>query len=67
MEKHAQTAMGDPVVLPLRLEADPQPVPGCAHCDKIAMDRDPAKANGDGSRVSDCNVRLRRHLADAHQ
>lgn len=45
----------------------PQPVAGCAHCDKVAMDRDHAKANGDGSRVSDCNVRLSRHLADAHR
>lgn len=44
----------------------PQPVPGCAHCDKVAQDRDRAKANGDASRVSDCDVRLRRHLGDAH-
>lgn len=45
----------------------PQPLAGCAHCDKVAMDRDHAKANGDASRVSDCNVRLRRHLTDAHR
>ncbi|MFJ8394348.1 hypothetical protein [Streptomyces sp. NPDC094144] len=46
---------------------DPEPVPGCAHCDKVAQDRDRAKANGDASGVSDCNVRMRRHLGDAHK
>ncbi|MFE3883175.1 hypothetical protein ACFXPQ_09715 [Streptomyces lydicus] len=66
MEKHAQTVMGAPVDLPLRLEGDPQSVLGCAHCDTVAMDRGHARANGDASRVSDCNVRLRRHLADEH-
>ncbi|MFJ1930541.1 hypothetical protein [Streptomyces sp. NPDC088131] len=45
---------------------DPEPVPGCAHCDKVAQDRDRCKANGDASGVSDCNVRLRRHLGDGH-
>lgn len=44
----------------------PTPVPGCAHCDKVAQDRDRAKANGDASGVSDCNVRLRRHQGEAH-
>lgn len=67
MEMHAQTVMGNPVNLPLRLEGDPQSVPGCAHCDNIAMDRMHAKANGDASRVTDCNVRMSRHIADAHQ
>lgn len=46
---------------------EPKPVPGCAHCDKVAQDRDRAKANGDASSVSVCNVRLRRHLGDAHK
>lgn len=59
--------MENPVDLPLRLEGDPKSVPGCAHCDTVAMDRGHAKANVDGSRVSDCNVRLSRHLADAHR
>lgn len=45
---------------------DPKPVPGCAHCDNVAVDRDHAKANGDASRVSDCNVRMRRHLGADH-
>ncbi|MFG3409356.1 hypothetical protein [Streptomyces sp. NPDC048142] len=58
--------MENPVELPLMLEGEPQPIPGCAHCDKVAMDRDQAKANGDSSGVSDCNVRLRRHLGDVH-
>ncbi|OCC07520.1 hypothetical protein A3Q37_06684 [Streptomyces sp. PTY087I2] len=44
----------------------PRPVAGCAHCDKVAQDRDRAKANGDASGVSDCNVRLRRHLGADH-
>lgn len=56
-----------PVILPLRLDAEPSPVPGCAHCDNIATEHDRARANGDGSRVSDCNVRLSRHLTDAHR
>nr|WP_237308339.1 hypothetical protein [Streptomyces sp. SAT1]ANO42197.1 hypothetical protein A8713_033620 [Streptomyces sp. SAT1] len=67
MEKHAQTVMENPIDLPLRPEGDPQSVPGCAHFDTVTMDRDHAKTNGDGSRVSDCNVRLSRHLADAHR
>ncbi len=61
-----QTTQENPVELPLRLERDPQPVPGCAHCDNVAMERDRARANGDGSKVSDCNVRMRLHYVDAH-
>ncbi|PBC81721.1 hypothetical protein SAMN05428954_5680 [Streptomyces sp. 2112.3] len=60
------TVQEKPVDLPLTLEPGPKPIPGCAHCDKVAIDRDRAKANGDGSSVSDCNVRMRRHLSDAH-
>lgn len=59
--------MENPADPPLRLERDSQSVAGCAHCDIVATDRDHAKANGDAGRVSDCNVRLRRHLADAHR
>lgn len=61
-----QTAQEKPVELPLNLEPEPKPVPGCAHCDKVAQDRDRAHANGDASAVTDCRVRLRRHLGDVH-
>lgn len=57
-----------PIELPLiPPPVPPTPVAGCIHCDLLAMTRDRARANGDGSGVSDCNVRLRRHLADAHE
>jgi hypothetical protein len=62
-----QTYPSAPVALPLRLDAEPKPVPGCAHCDNIAVGRDRAQANGDASKRSDCNVRLRRHLTADHQ
>ena len=61
-----QTTQGSPVNLPLRLDPDPAPAPGCAHCDNVAQERDRSKVNGDASGVSDCNVRLRRHLEDVH-
>ncbi|MFS0692018.1 hypothetical protein [Streptomyces nitrosporeus] len=66
MATRTRTTQENPVELPLRLEGGPKPVPGCAHCDNVAMERDRAQANGDGSRRSDCNVRMARHLADAH-
>ncbi|MHC0432652.1 hypothetical protein ACX6XY_21095 [Streptomyces sp. O3] len=66
MTTTTQTTQETPVDLPVRLDADPMPEPGCAHCDNVAMDRDRAKANGNASGVSDCNVRLRRHLEDVH-
>lgn len=61
-----RTTQEHPVSLPLRLEPDPKPVPGCAHCDNVAEDRDRSHANGDASRVSDCDVRMRRHHGDKH-
>ena len=39
----------------------PAPVPGCAACEDIARRRAQAQADGDYSRVSDCNIRMRRH------
>jgi len=41
--------------------APPVPVPGCAACEDIARRRARAQADGDYSRVSDCNIRMRRH------
>jgi hypothetical protein len=61
-----QTTPENPVSLPLRLTPDPSPVPGCAHCDNVAMERDQAQTNGDTSGRSDCNVRMRRHHTADH-
>ncbi|MFE2040845.1 hypothetical protein ACFXAZ_07905 [Streptomyces sp. NPDC059477] len=44
--------------LPLR---PPQPLPGCERCDAWARERVKAATEGDGSRVSDMNVLIRRH------
>ncbi|WP_097923139.1 hypothetical protein [Streptomyces sp. wa1063] len=61
-----QTRQDGAVDLPHGMQPDPNPVPGCVSCDHIATDRDRAKANGDASAVSDCNVRLNRHSRDVH-
>ncbi|MCP9959836.1 MULTISPECIES: hypothetical protein [Streptomyces] len=50
-----------PVELPLRLEPEPVSVEGCAGCAELADVRDRARAVGDMTAVSDCNVRMRRH------
>ncbi|MFJ8110008.1 hypothetical protein [Streptomyces sp. NPDC096132] len=39
----------------------PEPEPGCVICAHLARQRTQARAEGDLSRVSDCNVRLRGH------
>ncbi|MES9559807.1 MULTISPECIES: hypothetical protein [unclassified Streptomyces] len=66
MSTKARTTPEKPLDLPAGMELDPKPVPGCAGCDVIAHDRDRARANGDASGVSDCNVRMRRHEGDTH-
>lgn len=50
-----------PIELPLNLVRDPVPVEGCAGCAELAAVRDRARAGGDMTTVSDCNVFLRRH------
>ncbi|MFF1292877.1 MULTISPECIES: hypothetical protein [unclassified Streptomyces] len=51
-----------PVVLPDRTaELEPTPVEGCPGCVELANTRDRARAGGDYTTVSDCNVFLRRH------
>ncbi|MDH6630031.1 hypothetical protein M2271_007881 [Streptomyces sp. LBL] len=50
-----------PIDLPLRLGRDPEPVDGCAGCRELANVRDRARAGGDMTTVTDCNVYLRRH------
>ncbi|MET9129287.1 hypothetical protein ABZX44_05495 [Streptomyces antibioticus] len=55
-----------PVVLPDRTgQVEPTPVEGCADCAELAKARGWAKASGDGTTVSDCNVLMARH-PDGH-
>ncbi|WP_380791152.1 hypothetical protein ACFE3N_14240 [Streptomyces albidoflavus] len=49
-----------PVELPLRLDPEPTPVDGCPYCTEPARVRSWARAGGDMTTVSDCNVFLRR-------
>lgn len=39
---------------------DAKPVKGCSTCAKLARQRDAARTAGDLTRVSDCNVLIRR-------
>lgn len=55
-----------PVELPLCLGPEPAPVDGCAGCAELADVRDRARAVGDMTTVSDCNVYMRRH-PEGHQ
>lgn len=50
-----------PVELPLRLDTDPPPKPGCDVCGALASERDEARATGNMSKVSDVNVEIRQH------
>jgi hypothetical protein len=51
-----------PVELPLRLDlTEPTPVDGCAGCAELACVRERARAGGDMTTVTDCNVYMRRH------
>jgi hypothetical protein len=49
-----------PIGLSLPLE-DPEPVSDCKECAALGHQRSEARAQGDMSRVSDCNVRMRAH------
>ncbi|PWI08314.1 hypothetical protein DIZ27_23020 [Streptomyces sp. NWU339] len=51
--------MGDPPLLGMPLP-DPAPAPGCTSCRRWARQRETARSAGDWTRVSDCNVRIRR-------
>ncbi|WP_079168428.1 hypothetical protein [Streptomyces colonosanans] len=53
-------AMSGPVHLGVPPEW-PQPVPGCCVCAALARQRAEAAGAGDQSKVSDCNVEIRRH------
>ncbi|WP_189532546.1 hypothetical protein [Streptomyces roseolilacinus] len=50
-----------PVELPLRWEREPDPAGACPDCAELVAARSRARARGDRSAVSDCNVLLRRH------
>ncbi|WP_435969514.1 hypothetical protein [Streptomyces sp. Qhu_M48] len=58
--ENRNTTMSGPVHLTLPAP-DPEPVEGCAGCVELAHVRDRARAGGDLTTVSDCNVFLRRH------
>ncbi|WP_416970512.1 hypothetical protein [Streptomyces sp. 4F14] len=45
---------------------EPSPVPGCAECLSLGTARRNARSTHDYSAVTDANVLLRRHLAEAH-
>ncbi len=45
----------------------PEPVSGCITCAHLARCRERAYAMGDGSAVSDANVRMRRHQRSEHE
>ncbi|SFD55965.1 hypothetical protein SAMN05421773_11929 [Streptomyces aidingensis] len=47
-------------------EHRPEPAQGCVACAYLARLRERAHAAGDGSGVSDANVRMRRHQAQEH-
>ncbi|WP_030375754.1 hypothetical protein [Streptomyces rimosus] len=55
-----------PIVLPPPPETDPAPVDGCAGCAELVNVRERARAVGDLSSVTDCNIYLRRH-PEGHQ
>ncbi|GGV76500.1 hypothetical protein GCM10010294_42870 [Streptomyces griseoloalbus] len=49
----------DPVHLGVPLPS-PDPAPGCADCQRLARERTAAREAGDWTRVTDCNVQIRR-------
>ncbi len=59
-----QTAPEPPVTLGLPPE-EPEPSADCTACATLDAQRTEARKAGDMSRVSDCNVRIRRHVDHA--
>ncbi|MFE9060200.1 hypothetical protein [Streptomyces violaceusniger] len=55
-----------PIDLPPHLEREPTPVEGCAGCAELANVRLRARAVGDMTTVTDCNVLMKRH-PEGHQ
>jgi hypothetical protein len=58
--------MDDPVFLGLPL-TEPEPVPGCERCARLAAQREQYRKAGDETAVSDYNVWLRRHPTHEHK
>lgn len=56
-----KTYPGPPVELPLRLDGDPPPEPGCDVCSALDRERSEARGDRDMSKVSDLNVEIRNH------
>lgn len=50
----------------MRFPSEPEAVPGCGVCLGVCASRENARSRGDHSGVSDANVELRRHRAEAH-
>ncbi|MBZ9644968.1 hypothetical protein [Streptomyces sp. PSKA30] len=48
------------------LPTEPSAEPGCAECLSFVVARQNARSIGDYSAVSDANVRMRQHHAEAH-
>ncbi|OWA09613.1 hypothetical protein B9W68_17090 [Streptomyces sp. CS227] len=64
--KSASDGGGSPAgVLDTACLREPEPVPGCAGCRELANMPNRARAGGDTTTVSDCDVFLRRH-PDGH-
>ncbi|MCT7353612.1 hypothetical protein N4P33_15730 [Streptomyces sp. 15-116A] len=55
-----QLSLEEPPLLGMPLE-EPQPPADCPRCQALARRRSTARASGDLSRVSDCNVGIRNH------
>lgn len=51
---------------PPALPTYPEPHAGCDRCSTLDEQRTRAHGRGDGSAETDCNVLLRRHIAEAH-
>jgi hypothetical protein len=59
----ALTTVGTCLSEPL---SEPSPKPGCSDCLSMSVARENARSTGDYSAVSDANVRMRQHQAEAH-
>jgi hypothetical protein len=58
------TSLRRSVELPLSLNVAPGPFPECDVCGVLDRERRTARARGDMSKVSDCNVEIRQHPHD---
>ena len=61
-----QKLMDGPVYLGMPVP-EPDPVPGCEKCARLADERERWRKAGDDTRVSDCNVWMRRHPKHEHR